>query len=599
MRTASLLLLASMLVPQAREASSPPPAQGTATLSGMVVTDDATGAPVRRALITVLMTADSRRQFQVATDERGRFTVSSLPRGNATVIASKPAYVTTYYGAKQPGSTMGVPVALSEGNETTINIRLPRGAVVMGTVLDERGQPMRSVGVRVRRLITSASGQRQMVSPTVSALISSTDDRGAYRIFGLPAGDYVVSALPRLSGGGEIRPSTVDELQWAERQIRPGGSGSIGPPTAPPPPSGRSVTYTTVYHPSVVDVATAGVISLSAGQERAGVDLRMQFVTTARIQGLVTQPGGQPAIGMQVLLVPKNDVADSDAARLAGLADVGLLGSLARTGPGGTFELLGVEPGDYFLLTGHLATGRAGVVSALSANMLWGMAEVRVEGRDVTGVSLRLAPGQNLSGRVVFEGNSAPSLPARISLSLRATERTGFSITAPLSVAASEPFAVPGVVPSTYRLNATMTGWIMKSARIGDRDVTNAIFEVKPGEDLSNLVVTFSDAPSEVTGVLYDAANRPSSDLSMVLFSTSPDLWFDGSRHTRPPVRPASDGRFTFSGLAPGDYFLAALTDVSPGDLANPQFLEQVAASAIKVSVSLGEKKIQDLKIAR
>jgi hypothetical protein len=409
----------------------------------------------------------------------------------------------------------------------------------------------------------------------------------------------VVSALPRLSGGGEIRPSTVDELQWAERQIRPGGSGSIGPPTAPPPPSGRSVTYTTVYHPSVVDVATAGVISLSAGQERAGVDLRMQFVTTARIQGLVTQPGGQPAIGMQVLLVPKNDVADSDAARLAGLADVGLLGSLARTGPGGTFELLGVEPGDYFLLTGHLATGRAGVVSALSANMLWGMAEVRVEGRDVTGVSLRLAPGQNLSGRVVFEGNSAPSLPARISLSLRATERTGFSITAPLSVAASEPFAVPGVVPSTYRLNATMTGWIMKSARIGDRDVTNAIFEVKPGEDLSNLVVTFSDAPSEVTGVLYDAANRPSSDLSMVLFSTSPDLWFDGSRHTRPPVRPASDGRFTFSGLAPGDYFLAALTDVSPGDFANPQFLEQVAASAIKVSVSLGEKKIQDLKIAR
>lgn len=272
---------------------------------------------------------------------------------------------------------------------------------------------------------------------------------------------------------------------------------------------------------------------------------------------------------------------------------------MARPGPDGKFELQGIEPGDYVLLGGNLATGRAGV-GAPSPTTMWAMSEVRVDGRDVTGISLRLAPGQNVSGRFVFEGKTPPVLPARVSLSLRATDLTGYSATAQMSVAAaSDPFNIPGVVPSTYRLNATMAGWVVKSVRIGDRDVTDAIVQIKPGEDLSSVVVTFSDAPGEVTGVLYDAANRPSSDLSMVLFSANRALWFNGSRHTRPAVRPASDGRFTFSGLAPGDYFLAALTEVSPADLANVQFLEQVAAAAIKVSVALGDRKTQDLKIAR
>jgi hypothetical protein len=61
---------------------------------------------------------------------------------------------------------------------------------------------------------------------------------------------------------------------------------------------------------------------------------------------------------------------------------------------------------------------------------------------------------------------------------------------------------------------------------------------------------------------------------------------------------PASDGRITFKGLAPGEYYLAAVTDVSPAEAADPAFLEQVALSAIKVTVGPGEKRTQDLKIA-
>ena len=54
-------------------------------------------------LVTVLL-GDSRQQYQTSTDDRGRFTVTGLPPGNVRLIAAKPGYVQTYYGAKQPGS---------------------------------------------------------------------------------------------------------------------------------------------------------------------------------------------------------------------------------------------------------------------------------------------------------------------------------------------------------------------------------------------------------------------------------------------------------------------------------------------------------------
>jgi hypothetical protein len=65
----------------------------------------------------------------------------------------------------------------------------------------------------------------------------------------------------------------------------------------------------------------------------------------------------------------------------------------------------------------------------------------------------------------------------------------------------------------------------------------------------------------------------------------------------RPAARPATDGRFTFTGLVAGEYYLAALTDVTLADLNSAQFLELVVPAAIKITVGDSEKKTQDLRI--
>jgi hypothetical protein len=51
-------------------------------------------------------------------------------------------------------------------------------------------------------------------------------------------------------------------------------------------------------------------------------------------------------------------------------------------------------------------------------------------------------------------------------------------------------------------------------------------------------------------------------------------------------------------GLPAGDYYLAAVTRLEPGDLANRRFLEDLVPASLHISIGDGEKKRQDLKLA-
>jgi hypothetical protein len=282
------------------------------------------------------------------------------------------------------------------------------------------------------------------------------------------------------------------------------------------------------------------------------------------------------------------------------LISVGLAapGSSARTGADGAFSIQGAEPGAYTLLARTAPPARG--ASAPGSGPLWAIADVQVNGQDIAGLALTLAPGMNVGGRFLFEGRTPPPNDARLSVNLNAVGGTGASAFGQVALAAANPvFTVSGVIPGTYRLSATLTPWTLKSAMLGTRDVSDATFEVRPGEDVANLVVTFTDSPAEVSGTLTDAAGRPTSAFVLVLFSTDRASWFPGSRRVRPPTGPASDGKFSFTGLPAGEYYLAALTEVSPTELNDPQFLDQVVPGAIRITLAPGEKKVQDVKIAR
>ena len=54
---------------------------------------------------------------------------------------------------------------------------------------------------------------------------------------------------------------------------------------------------------------------------------------------------------------------------------------------------------------------------------------------------------------------------------------------------------------------------------------------------------------------------------------------------------------FAVNGLPPGEYYLVAVTDVEPSQLADPAFLESLSTGGLRITLSEGEKKVQDLKL--
>jgi hypothetical protein len=62
-------------------------------------------------------------------------------------------------------------------------------------------------------------------------------------------------------------------------------------------------------------------------------------------------------------------------------------------------------------------------------------------------------------------------------------------------------------------------------------------------------------------------------------------------------ARLSSDGRYRISGLPPGEYYLAAMTDVDPTKLDDPSFLESLIPRAVKVVIGEGERKVSDYQI--
>ena len=70
-----------------------------------------------------------------------------------------------------------------------------------------------------------------------------------------------------------------------------------------------------------------------------------------------------------------------------------------------------------------------------------------------------------------------------------------------------------------------------------------------------------------------------------------------GARRIR-VARPGNNGSFRLVGLAPGDYYLAAIGDLDQTVLYAPAFLEPLVASAIRITLAEGEKKVQDVRIA-
>ena len=87
----------------------------------------------------------------------------------------------------------------------------------------------------------------------------------------------------------------------------------------------------------------------------------------------------------------------------------------------------------------------------------------------------------------------------------------------------------------------------------------------------------------------------------MIVFPADKTYWLPDSRRIL-TARPATDGQFAFRGIQgppAGEYLLAAVTDLRPGEQFDAVFLDALSKQAIKLTIGPGEIKKQDVKIAK
>ena len=214
----------------------------------------------------------------------------------------------------------------------------------------------------------------------------------------------------------------------------------------------------------------------------------------------------------------------------------------------------------------------------------------------------------SVSGKVVFSDTLAPPKDmtgVRITLTNGQWTASSFFFSDPLGVApVNVPpdgvFTMTGVPPGQYRLTSAPPvappGWALRSAMVSGVDVLDAPLNITPGRSIDNVVVTFTDRPTELTGTLQTSDGSPTSDYFVIVFAAERGFWGPSARRSA-SARPASTGRYVVRNLPPGDYLVAAVTDVEPNEWFDPAFLERLVPAATRITIAESEKKTLDLKI--
>jgi hypothetical protein len=554
--------------PAETQAAAPTPA---GRITGRVVAGD-TSRPVKRARVFI-SAAELPGGRGMLTDDSGVFDFTELPAGRYSVSVSKSGFVSLSYGQRRPLQA-GTPLQLADNQQLKgIDFQLPRGSVIGGHVMDEDGDVMPGVTIRVMRYQYQQGDRR--LAPAGSG---QTDDKGQYRVWGLMPGDYYVNATARAGPGqggfGGVGGGRGGPLGPGGRGAR-GGSGAGGGSASEP----DQLNYAPTYYPGVVTLNDAKPIALGLSEEALDVNFSMQLVPMSRLTGRVTNPDGTPVTSGNVdLITDSNGRGNQLGANFGG-----------RIQWDGAFTIASVPPGRYTLR----ARGDDADTPQYAA------LPISLNGTDLTDLLVILTAGARLSGTVTFEpGATPPPDPSQFRITAPSTDQGATGPQPNARLDKDGKFILEGVPAGTHliRPGGSSRGWYLRSVTVGSRDVIDTPIELRSGEAISNIAIVFTDKISEINGTVTTEQGAPVPDFTVLAFPTDASLWRPQARQIM-TARPDQTGLYKMRGLPPGDYYLVAVDPAEQGEWFDPAYLDEHRAGAQHVALGEGDVKTQDLRV--
>ena len=525
----TLCVMAQTQPPAARTDKSATPATGV--IKGRVVSES--GQPLANAVISARPTT-TNESLGVATDRDGTFQLNELEPGLSYYVnAVMPAYTS-------PPPQQGVPTPTYRAGDS-VTFTLFKGAVITGTVTNAAGEPVVAVRVGVERVVRDRNGRRLTNGdPSAERL---TDDRGIYRLYGLPAGTYIVRA------GGASRYYS---------------SSMVDPYESDVPTYANSATR---------DSATE--ITVRAGEELSGVDIRYRAEQGRLISGVVTGA----TRGFNVVLTSTEDVVGPwSASSFPRLDD-------------NSFSFVGVAEGDYDLYAYSYSETRDYGVSELK--------RIRLRGADVTGIELVTRPLGSVAGRVVLEETKPPECADKSRASFaemtigawhndseqaKETPQSIWNFGAPVKPDAEGNFLVRNLATGEYYFAVRNPGksWYVRSIQFpatgtpGAKkpvDATRVWTNVKAGERVSGLSITLAQGGASFRGkiALAEGEEVPEGTFAY-LAPVERERSENALNYFGTPVD--AEGKIAMNNIPPGRYWIFAETidEDSPVPLSRIRF---------------------------
>lgn len=552
-----------------------PSQSGRSAVYGRAVYSD-NDRPVGHATVVLRSVASyGPEQISSTTNGRGEFRIEGVPAGRYFIAVVSRAVVSpeSFLNNDENRETLYYlddmreyfeEVEVNGRNDKQVVVRARRGAVIDGKVTYANGDPavdhpvtiLRRKGNRYSMFWTNANGMRESLT---------TDDRGMFRVSGLPAAEYIVGATPMLQHGELVKDEALE-------------ANMVGSMLA------------MTFHPSTPLVTQATVVRVAAGEERTGIDVMLAERQMHKVSGIVrARDDNRPVAGARVHISRKETFENVTPV---------VFWPYSRGMPGVNTDELGrwrftLVPDGQYIISVKSPSGYELNPEAKKYGPT--QKEIEISGNDLANVLVEVGGDSTVSGTIALE--NSPS-PPNASVGLQ-TEGPSAENMASVSTQRGR-FVIRNVPPGKMyffvNLEQEVPQLYLKSITWKGKDLLREPLEVGVETHVEDVQIVLSPRVATFNFRLHTIVGRPASDVSLVLVPADPARWI--RREAQLFGTTDSNGHCTIVG-APAEYLVFIMPFGAPGSSLLKDEIEQRAAGLRRVSLRPGERGTFDIVLPR
>ncbi|HQU84352.1 MAG TPA: hypothetical protein PKY59_14540 [Pyrinomonadaceae bacterium] len=550
-----------------------------ATVRGRIFYED-TNRPAR--FVSVSLVAEKNTNYSeyyvksVKTDENGEFVLKNVKAGTYLPFIKSDGVLNPQTAGKDVKDSAEQPffekITVNGLGEIQVMLRAKRGGALSGRIQYADGEA--AVGVKVEVLLKSGGKYANVSAPYSERSVGSaeTDDRGVYRLKGLPAGTYIVRVN---------EPFSHSQSKASYGYERPESSPLLK-----------------TYYPEGESSKNAKDIEIVLGQEQTGIDVTLPERQLFALAGkIVSKKDRSPLADFEVKFQKISDRDDW-------VMDFYMTGNTVSANKTGDWTIKSLPKGKYQVTVSqkYVYRDEEELKTKKSIDYPSVSKEIEITGDNIENIIFEIPTSSSLSGTIVME-NGKP-LPKYLMINAFDAENKK-SFTSDLDYSerdknapSTKPkeFTIRKMVSGKYTLGVISGETYIKSATFNGRDITNSPLEIREGDELNGVRIVLASDFGKIKGKVtnYQAGER------IGVLALKPNFSLNDLQSNAFSGVVMPNGEFQIS-AKPGEYAVIVIDgNKSPKSREEAvEWLKNLSQNAPKVTVKSGETVNVTVEIAK